>query len=406
MTFGDGLGPRAAGAEQAKKRPKPHLKDVFCGVTPNQMCVYISEEREEAGPRDLTLGVHDMNGASIEAARVSPTDPVSALSAVAARGFTDAREAAQAIFGLVHELIGLRICVLTRVDLATNTLTVLEASDKAGFGVVSGMVMRANEMACDYVVRSNGGICERDLDLHPVFRLLPARVKLGLRSYIGVPLKRSDGTVWGTLAATDTDVRDTTDAHLQTLTVLARLAAFEFEREEQRDALAAHAKMLAERLAMTEALEEERLRAVRLQTVLEAAATVSHEINNPLTVLQLRLGRLAKRCSPEDTDTADDLEVALEAASEINQVTVRLRSVVHPVSTQYLSGKTRMLDLAASVERGEHRPELEPRRPTPILTRAPSKVSAPIVAVGPPGPRRLSSDTTLRRVNVERRTRA
>ena len=279
----------------------------------------------------------------------APRNPAHVVSGLATGAFGNAHQAAQAIFGLIHDLVGMRVCVLTRVDLAANTLTVLDAFDKAGLGVKSGMVLPADEMPCDYVVRSATTLRQSDLELHPVFRRLSARTKMGLRSYIGVPLRRSDGTIWGTLAAVDTERRETTEAHQQTLTVLARLAVLEFEREEQRDALAAHASMLAERLAMLEALEEERLRGARLEAVLEAAATVSHEVNNPLTVLQLRLGRILNRCRPEDAETTDDVVVALEAAQEINQVTVQLRSVVQPVSTHYLGGKTRMLDLVASV---------------------------------------------------------
>lgn len=285
---------------------------------------------------------------------MSSGDAVKALAAVAMHGFGSAHEAAQALFGLIHELVGMRVCVLTRIDLATDTLTVLEALDTVGLGIRTGTVLPAADMPCDYVMRSAKGQRASDLDAHPVFRALPARTRLGLRSYIGVPLRRSDGRVWGTLAAADTEPRKTTDAHQQTLTVLARLAVLEFEREEQRDALAARATMLAERLAMMVALEDERLRAVRLQTVLEAAATVSHEVNNPLAVLQLRLGRLIRRCCPDDSETCDDLAVALEAATEINQVTVQMRNVVNPVSTHYLSGTTRMLDLAASLHRRDH----------------------------------------------------
>lgn len=291
-----------------------------------------------------------MSVALMDPSSVNKTDPVRALSAVAVRGFTNVGEAVRAVLGLIHELVGLRVCVLTRLDPSTDTLTVVDVSDKANIGVVSGMVVPAGEMPCDFVARTATPLREYDLDAHPVFRRLPMRAQLGVRSYIGVPLKRSDGSVWGTLAATDLEPRETTEAHLQTLTVLARLLVLEFEREEQREALAAHAKMLAERLAMAEALEQERLRAVRLQTVVEAAATVSHEINNPLTVLQLRLGRLVKRCPGDDPDAKDDLATALEAADEIQRVTVQLRSVVQPVSTHYLAGKTRMLDLAASVQ--------------------------------------------------------
>lgn len=268
---------------------------------------------------------------------------------VAMQAFEDAHHAAQAIFELIHELVGMRICVVSRIDLAANTLTVLESFDRIGLGIAPGMVLPANEMPCDYVVRSNAALRHKDLEDHPVFRRMPICAAMGIHAYIGVPLRRSDGTVWGTLAASDTRALETSDAHLQTLVVLARLVAFEFERQEQRDALAAQAKELEGRLAMQVALQEERLRAVRLKTVLEAAATVSHEVNNPLTVLQLRLGRLTKRFAMGDSDTLDDLEVAQQAADEIHQVTVRLRRVVKPVSTQYLSGKGRMLDLAASM---------------------------------------------------------
>jgi signal transduction histidine kinase len=261
-------------------------------------------------------------------------EPVSALSAYATHGYSDAHEAAQAIFGLIREVIGLRVCVLTRIDLEANILTVLDASDAIGLGVVAGMVLPADSMPCACVVRDAAALREFDLDAHPAFSRLPVRAKLGLRSNIGDPLRRSDGTIWGTLAAADTRTIETTEGDIQTLTVLSRLAALEFEREEY--------------LAKLEALEDERLQAARVQAVLEAAATVSHEVNNPLTVLQLRLARLAKRLAP-DPETADDLEVALQAAEEIHQVTVQLRNVVRPVSTHYLSADTRMLDLRASL---------------------------------------------------------
>jgi signal transduction histidine kinase len=294
-------------------------------------------------------------GASTDAANGMEADAVRALSVVATRGFSNVREASHAIFGLVHELVGMRVCVLTRIELASNTLTVLEVSDKAGLGIVSGATFPADQMPCECVVRLATALREHDLGAHPAFRGLPARTKLGLRSYIGVPLSRSDGTIWGTLAATDTELRETTDAHLQTLAVLARLAMFELEREEQRLALAAQADALAARLAMAQQLEKERLRAVRLEAVLEAAATVSHEVNNPLTVLQLRLVRIKKRCRLDEAEAEamDDIEAALEAAGEIERVTIQLRRVVRPVSTRYVSGTTRMLDLAASVENGE-----------------------------------------------------
>ncbi len=254
--------------------------------------------------------------------------PVRGLCAVAKGSFENVHEAAQAIFSLIHEVVGMRICVLTRIDLDNNMLTVLEAFDRIGLGVAAGMSLPADQMPCECVMRTGAALREYDLDAHPAFRVLPARTKMGLRSYVGVPLRRSDGSLWGTLAATDIELRHATEADIEMLTVLARLAVFEFEREEQQQALAA---------------------TVRMQTVLEAAAAVSHEVNNPLTVLSLRLERLRSRCAANDPETADDLEAAMEAAEEILQVTQRLRRVVRPVSTSYWS-EARMLDLRASAE--------------------------------------------------------
>ncbi len=271
---------------------------------------------------------------------------VTGVHKIATGSYRSAREAARDILDLIHDIVGLRVCVLTQIDLAANTLTVLEASDRAGLGVESGQTLPADAMPCACVVRTEAALREYDLDAVEPFRRLPACTKLGLRSYIGVPLRRSNGSIWGTLAATDTQCAEVTDADVQTLVSLARLIVLEFEREEQRDAL-------AERLAMAGALEEERLRTARFQAVLEAVATVSHEINNPLTVLQLRLGRLAKHLRAERGEAADDLQAAQEAAGQIQQVTTLLRSVVRPVSTEYLRGTTRMIDLTASVEGGE-----------------------------------------------------
>lgn len=220
----------------------------------------------------------------------------------------------------------------------------LEAFDLAGVGVESGQTLPADAMPCACVVRTEAALREYDLDAVEPFRRLPACTKLGLRSYIGVPLRRSDGTIWGTLVATDTEVANVTDADVQTLVSLARLIVLEFEREEQRDAL-------AERLAMAEALEEERLRTARFQAVIEAVATVSHEVNNPLTVLLLRLGWLAKRLPPEAVGATDNLEAAREATGQIQQVTARLRTMVRAVSTQYVSGAARMIDLNVGARR-------------------------------------------------------
>lgn len=278
----------------------------------------------------------------------------------------DATHGVAAALGLVHALTGLRVAVLARVDLTTRSVGIVEASDASGTDIARSLAMHANALGFGHLVYRGERVCESDVKRQTGLRNIPVFAKLGVRSYIGVPVAASGGRVWGTLAAMDTQKRELSTRHLDALAMVARLVSIELDHAEKVASLNAEKQLLSQRIALAQTRDEEHLRAVRLKTVLEAAATVSHEINNPLAVLQLRLDRLAKRHRPEDSDTADDLAAMLEAASEIHQVTVRLRSVVRPVSTPYVAGKTTMLDLAASASARGPRDErtATPRRKT------------------------------------------
>lgn len=264
------------------------------------------------------------------------------------RGVSDAREAIRALLGLARSATGLRVGILVRVDITTRSVVIIDAFDETDGDIARSLSLHANALGFGHLAYKGESICEGDISRHPVLRKILLFSELDVRSYIGVPVKTNNGGVWGTLAVMDTRKRELSKNELDAMMTVAKLIAFEIEREERLAALRAQTQLLTHRIAAAQAADEEHLRAVRLQTVLEAAATVSHEVNNPLAVLQLRINRLAKRAT--DAETADDLAAMSEAANEINQVTVRLRSVVRPVSTRYVSGKATMLDLAASVE--------------------------------------------------------
>ncbi|MCL2450679.1 MAG: winged helix-turn-helix domain-containing protein [Polyangiaceae bacterium] len=149
--------------------------------------------------------------------------------AAAKAPYRNAHKVCQSVFALIHQIVGMRVCVLTRIDLETNQCTVVQAYDAAGLDIASGMVFPADSTVCARVFRGACPIRERDLEARPALRQLPFRTRFGLHSYIGVPLWGGNGRIWGTLAATDTNVRETTDHHVETLTVLGHLAVREFD---------------------------------------------------------------------------------------------------------------------------------------------------------------------------------
>jgi signal transduction histidine kinase len=92
---------------------------------------------------------------------------------------------------------------------------------------------------------------------------------------------------------------------------------------------------------------EKQVKSARLNAILETAAALNHEINNPLTAVlgnaQLLLLQ-AKNLSPE---TVEKLRAIEESALRIREVTLRLMKVIEPVTVEYASGM-RMIDVEKS----------------------------------------------------------
>jgi diguanylate cyclase len=59
-----------------------------------------------------------------------------------------------------------------------------------------------------------------------------AAAALGIQVYVSVPVALSDGRVWGTLCAADSELADHADEHLPTMRLFARLIAAQVEQEQ------------------------------------------------------------------------------------------------------------------------------------------------------------------------------
>ncbi len=98
--------------------------------------------------------------------------------------------------------------------------------------------------------------------------------------------------------------------------------------------------------------------AQKVQTIVETAVTVNHQINNPLSVVLSSVGILRRQMAKADLDEIEPrLEDIEKAVSEVQEATQKLASIVSPVVEEYANG-TKMIsltdsDTSFSVSKGE-----------------------------------------------------
>jgi len=112
---------------------------------------------------------------------------------------------------------------------------------------------------------------------------------------------------------------------------------------------------------MTAGLEERQ--AKRIETMKQAAAAVSHELNNAIAGLDLQL-ELIKRAAAQNKPFDESIQRVREAVQRIARTTDSLRRVRRIVLTDYAGGET-MLDLARSCEETDTGQPAGSDRPAP-----------------------------------------
>ena len=89
-------------------------------------------------------------------------------------------------------------------------------------------------------------------------------------------------------------------------------------------------------------------RSERLATILETAITVNHAINNPLVPILGHAQFLLQDERITDEDIRKRLNIIIDNALRIKNITQKLARISKPVSKEYIKG-TKMLDLDASI---------------------------------------------------------
>ena len=127
----------------------------------------------------------------------------------------------QATMSYLRHRLGFKLWMVTRTE--GEDWIVLFADD-AGYGIKPGQAFRWTDTVCSRMVLGHGPNIAPALVDVPAYADAPLVRELGVGAYIGVPLHRTDGSLFGTLVGLDPqarppDIRE----ELDTVTLLADL---------------------------------------------------------------------------------------------------------------------------------------------------------------------------------------
>jgi diguanylate cyclase (GGDEF)-like protein len=112
----------------------------------------------------------------------------------------DFTSASRRALQFLHEQFGLGLWMVTRVE--GDNWIVLSADDSR-YGVEAGAVLKWSDSFCARMVDGSGPQLARDAALVAAYRDAPIGKRMTIGCYVGIPLKRADGSLFGTLCAID-----------------------------------------------------------------------------------------------------------------------------------------------------------------------------------------------------------
>ncbi len=129
----------------------------------------------------------------------------------------------------LHEMTGLASSYLTVIHEQEDSQEIrYSLNTRAGFVVPEGLHVPWKDTLCKRAL-DEGRPCT--VDVPNLWSDSEAAAALGIQVYVSVPVELSDGRVWGTLCAADSESAQGIETHLTTMRLFARLIAAQVERD-------------------------------------------------------------------------------------------------------------------------------------------------------------------------------
>jgi len=164
--------------------------------------------------------------------------------------FADLASAARAIMSYLQEQLGLGLWMFTRVE--GDAWIVLDTLG-AEYAIPPGAVLRWSDSFCSRLVAGEGPmLAPRAMEI-PAYAAAPVAKAVQIESYVGLPIYRNDGSLFGTMCAIDKKPAEGIEKHQPLVELLARLLGFAVDRQREADEAARRAER-AENEALTDSL--------------------------------------------------------------------------------------------------------------------------------------------------------
>lgn len=118
--------------------------------------------------------------------------------------FADFEHASRAVLEILYQRLGFNLWMVTRTE--GDNWIVLQANDH-GYNVKDGDVFRWADSFCSQMVLGRGPCMAPSSELVPTYADAPIGRLVKIRAYVGIPLNREDGTLFGTMCAIHPDPR-------------------------------------------------------------------------------------------------------------------------------------------------------------------------------------------------------
>jgi diguanylate cyclase (GGDEF)-like protein len=172
-----------------------------------------------------------------------------AISTIDSDPLLDFNTAALAVLTYLHDRLGFGLWMVTRTE--GNDWIVLQANDQ-GYGVKAGDVFNWTDSFCSRMILGEGPRIAPRSEAVLAYAEAPIGQQVKIGAYVGVPLAKEDGSLFGTLCAIDPLPQpDAIEQELPLIELLAQLLS----RILHADMKAAEQTRLTERL-QTEALTD------------------------------------------------------------------------------------------------------------------------------------------------------
>src|SRR5215218_6926663 len=164
------------------------------------------------------------------------TGAIQAAAAASAASYRSFADATRSVLDLLERLMPDCALYLSHLDRAHAVHRVVDARGGAAVGLRSNLATPLNESYDLAMVEQRAPRLCNDLTADPVYGGLGMQRRAGAGSYLGVPLELSDGTRVGALSALSRAAAHFKPDDEQLFTMLARVLAYELERESnERD---------------------------------------------------------------------------------------------------------------------------------------------------------------------------